>query len=169
MWKLIFHFRYQGMSCAPTNRNDAVEQEFGMRFCTTCAKMLPLSNFLPGKRHFKCSTHHRESKLRSLTGTPERRAVNSFRSRARQDMIMFGHAAVKVGAVHIRGMLTPERITNYSKYCIIPKTPDHPLSAENIMVATTAQRRYVISAWKAASNDAAAYRNSLAHILTSPF
>lgn len=148
------------------NRNDGTEREIGMRFCTTCAKMLPLENFFPGKRHFKCITHLRESKLRSLTGTPERRAENSFRSRARQDMVMFGHAAIKVGAEHIRELLTPERITNYSKYCIIPKTPDRPLSAENIMVATTAQRRYVISAWKAASRDAEAYRSSLDHILT---
>ena len=157
------------MQRSPLNRNDGTEREIGMRFCTTCAKMLPLDNFFPGKRHFKCITHLRESKLRSLTGTPERRAVNSFRSRARQDMVLFGHAAVKVGADHIRDMLTPERIANYSKYCIIPKTPDHPLSAENIMVATTAQRRYVISAWKAAARDAEAYRRSLAHILTSPF
>ena len=83
-------------------------------------------------------------------------------------MIMFGHAAVKVGAVHFRGLLTPERITNYSKYCIIPKTPELPLSEDDIFVATTAQRRFVVSMWKAGAKSAAVYRSSLAFVLNAP-
>ena len=77
-------------------------------------------------------------------------------------MVLFGHTSIKVGVKQIRALMTPEQMAAYSRYCIIPKTPELPLSEDNIIVATTAQRRFVVSMWKAASNDPEAYRKSLA-------
>jgi hypothetical protein len=148
--------------------NRRTEEEVGMRFCITCDKMRPLAEFATDKRRFKCVTHYRESRRNTVLGTPERRATNSFRSRARQDMVMFGHTSVKVGVKHIRAVLTQEQMAGFSKYCIIPMSPDMPLSEDNMVVVTTAQRRFAVSMWKAASKSAEAYRTSLAHILNVP-
>ncbi len=77
--------------------NGRTEEEIGMRFCITCNKMVPLAEFATGKRRYKCVTHYRESRRNTVFGTPERRAINSIRSRVRQDMVLFGHTSIKVG------------------------------------------------------------------------
>lgn len=148
--------------------NDRTEQEVGMRFCITCDKMMPLEAFSTEKRRFKCIAHYRESRRITVLGTPERRAINSIRSRVRQDMVLFGHTSIKVGVKHIRALMTQAQMADYSKYCIIPKTPELPISGDNIIVATNAQRRFVVSMWKAASKNPEAYRTSLAHVLNAP-
>ena len=148
--------------------NGRTEEETGMRFCITCNKMVPLAEFATGKRRYKCVTHYRESRRETVLGTPERRSINSIRSRMRQDMVLFGHTAIKVGVKHFRKLMTPGQLADYANYCIIPKTPDLPLTEDNILVATTAQRRFAVSAWKAASKNPEAYRISLAHVLNAP-
>ena len=148
--------------------NNRTEQETGMRFCITCNKMLPIAAFSTEKRRFKCIEHYRESRRITVLGTPERRAINSIRSRMRQDMVLFGHTAIKIGVKHIRAMMTQAQMADYSNYCIIPKTPELPLSEDNIIVATTAQRRFVVSMWKAGAKSPAVYRSSLAFVLNAP-
>jgi hypothetical protein len=83
-------------------------------------------------------------------------------------MVLFGHTAIKVGVKHFRKLMTPEQLAAYSKYCIIPKTPDLPLTEDNIFVATVEQRRFVVSMWKAGAKSAAVYRRSLAFVLNAP-
>ena len=148
--------------------NNRTEKETGMRFCITCNKMLPIAAFSTEKRRFKCIEHYRESRRITVLGTPERRAINSLRSRMRQDMVLFGHTSIKIGVKHIRALMTQAQMADYSNYCIIPKTPELPLSEDNIIVATNAQRRFVVSMWKMASKNPEAYRNSLAHVLKAP-
>ena len=165
---MFFVIDCQDMQTARSDINGRTEEETGMRFCITCNKMVPLAEFATGKRRYKCVTHYRESRRETVFGTPERRAINSIRSRVRQDMVLFGHTAIKVGVKHIRALMTSEQLAAFSKYCIIPKTPELPLSEDNIFVATVEQRRFVVSMWKAGAKSAAAYRRSLAFVLNAP-
>jgi hypothetical protein len=141
------------------------EQESGKRFCITCDKMLPLSEFAIGTRRYKCVTHFREMRRAIVLGTPERRAISSIRSRLRQDMILFGHTSIELSVHSIKAMLLPHQ--DCSKHCIIPRNPDLKLTKDNAITVTTAQRRYIVSSWKT-TRLASTYCSSLEHILNAP-
>jgi hypothetical protein len=157
----------QSTMFAKTNAMIQDEIATGMRFCITCNKHLSLDHFAPGRRKFKCITHYRESRRMTVLGTSERRAFNSLRSRARQDMILFGQTSMDMGVKLIGALLTPMQMENYSSHCIVPRDPSLPLSQDNSIAVTTAQRRYVVSIWKP-TRDAAVYRSALQHILNAP-
>jgi hypothetical protein len=71
---------------------------------------------------------------------------------------MMRQARLAMGVNDIKALLTPEHMSNFSKYCIVPRTPDAVLSPDNAIVVTTAQRRFAVESWK---SGAAAYRAAL--------
>ena len=92
---------------------------------------------------------------------------NSIRSRAYQDMRLFGQTSMGVGVNQIKELMSPAQMADFSAYCIIPKDPSVPMTRENAVAVTNAQRRYVVGTWKP-KRDAAAYRLALSYILESP-
>ncbi len=146
---------------------DMTEAESGMRFCRTCNKLIPLDQFARGKRRYQCITHFRKIRSGLAVGTSDRRMYNSIRSRAYQDMRLFGQTSMGLGVKQIRELLTPAQMADFSAYCIIPKDPAVPMARENAVAVTNAQRRYVVGTWKP-KKDATAYRLALSYILESP-
>ena len=142
------------------------EQETGMRMCVKCDKLLPLDQFDQKIRHYMCISHLKELHNHNTLGTHEKRAFNSIRCRAHADMLMFKQGKMYLPKSLVLTMLTKEQIANFSGYCIIPRRPDQPISKDNSIVVTSAQRRYIVSQWKA-SQDADQYERNLNHILSA--
>jgi hypothetical protein len=151
----------------PTNVAIRTEQETGKRFCIKCDKLLPLEQFKTNKRKYLCITHLRAMKKHYALGTHEKRAFNSLRCRARTDMLMFGMSRMVMGQKQVKTMLTPEQMTNFSKYCLIPKRPDQPLTEGNSIIVTSVQRTYVVGNWRS-TRDADQYERDLHYILSAP-
>lgn len=143
------------------------EQQSGMRLCKTCNKLLPLDSFKSAKRTYMCIMHTRALRRKFILGTQEKRAFNSLRCRARQDMLTFGHKSIAIPRKQVTAMLTEEQLRSYPDYCIIPRRPDVPLTPENAIVVTSCQRRYVVAKWKTTRN-ADQYEADLAFILGAP-
>jgi hypothetical protein len=122
---------------------DMTEKEIGARFCNSCNKMVSLDLFMPGKRRYQSAEHFRGIRRKLAVGTADRRLYNSIRSRAYQDMRLFGQTSMGLGVKHIRELLTPEQMADYTAHCIIPRDPTVPMTRENAVAVTTAQRRYV--------------------------
>jgi hypothetical protein len=142
------------------NTSIRTEQEIGMRFCSKCDKMLPLDCFKTNRRKYVCIVHLKEMNLHATLGTQEKRAYNSLRCRARADMLLFKQERMFLPKTLCLTMLTAEQIANFSDYSIIPKRPDQPLSQDNSIVVTSAQRIYVVKKWKSA-RDADQYEHDL--------
>ncbi len=138
-----------------------------MRFCIKCDKMLPLDQFKTRKRKYLCITHVRELKKHYALGTHEKRAFNSLRCRARTDMLLFGMTHMVMSQKQVASMLTEEQMTNFSKYCLMPRRPDQPLTLENSIVATSVQRKFVVGNWRSA-RDPDQYERDLQYILGAP-
>jgi len=154
----------QGFRQGAINVAMRTEQETGLRFCITCNKLVPLDQFRPDKRMYKCIPHHRAARLKVILGSHEKRAFNSLRCRARQDMILFGHDHMIMGYRTVMAMLTPEQLADFSNYCLIPKRPDQPLTKDNSIVVTSVQRMYIVGNWKK-SRDSDQYERDLQHML----
>ena len=146
---------------------DKTEQETGSRWCKSCDRMVALDQFAPGKRRYQCAAHYRGIRRQLAVGTTDRRMYNSIRSRAYQDMRLFGQTSMGVGVNQIKELMSPAQMADFSAYCIIPKDPSVPMTRENAVAVTNAQRRYVVGTWKP-KRDAAAYRIALSYILESP-
>lgn len=143
------------------------EQAIGQRFCKTCNKLLPLDQFNPNQRAYKCLTHLRAEKRFHVLGTHEKRAFNSLRCRARDDRLIFGQAKLIISRKQVTAMLTPEQMANYSRYCLIPRRPDLPLTADNSVIVTGIQRSFVVSNWKL-TKDSDQYERDLLYIIGAP-
>lgn len=143
------------------------EQHSGMRLCKACNKLLPLSEFHPTKRKFTCLTHLRAAKRKEILGTHEKRAFNSLRCRARQDMLMFGRKRMSVSRKQVEALLTDEQLSHFDQYSLIPRDPEDILSVDNIVVVSKFQRHYVIGRWRA-TRDPAQYKRDLDFILDAP-
>jgi hypothetical protein len=141
------------------------EEQTGVRMCTTCAKLLPLSDFPEGKRMYTCTKHFKEMKHVYALGTVHKRANHSLRSRAYMDMKrLFGQDRImNLSSKQILAMLTADQLDSYSKFSLIPKNPEKPLSIENCQLVTTMQRAYVMTNWKQ-SRDATKYASALQSI-----
>ena len=127
---------------------DKTEQETGSRWCKSCDRMVALDQFAPGKRRYQCAAHYRGIRRQLAVGTTDRRMYNSIRSRAYQDMRLFGQTSMGVGVNQIKELMSPAQMADFSAYCIIPKDPSVPMTRENAVAVTNAQRRYVVGTWK---------------------
>ncbi len=147
-----------------------VEQETGLRFCRTCDKMLPLERFAIGKREYVCMEHSRAMHLDAVLGTPEKRAFNTLRCRARKDMFMFGHLHMKIGINQVVSMLSAAQIADYTNYALVPIVPSKPLAKDNAVIITKAKWQFVVGNWKASTRnqDDAKYKRDLDFIINSP-
>jgi hypothetical protein len=144
-----------------------IEQKTGMRFCTMCNKQTPLSEFDMGKRIYKCEMHYKELKRHYMLGTVPKKAYNSIRCRAYQDMHrLFDQKSMHLSSKQILVMLTEDRLESYVKYCLIPRDPTQPLDVNNSVIVTTIQRSYVVAGWKA-MHDSAKYSSDLEFILST--
>ncbi len=124
------------------------EQETGLRFCIVCNKLVPLDQFRTDKRKYTCIPHLREARRDAILGSHEKRAFNSLRCRARQDMILFGHDHMIMGYKKVMAMITKEQLADFSNHCLIPKRPDLQLTQDNSTIVTSVQRMYVVGSWK---------------------
>lgn len=150
-----------------TNVMAITEQHLGLRLCKQCNKLLPLDRFRPDKRKYTCIEHLRAYKRKMVLGTHNKRAFNSLRCRARQDMLMFGHKRMAISRKLVTTILTDAQMADFSHYCLIPKNPDEILTADNVIVVNTFQRSYVVGRWRVA-RDTHQYTRDLAFILEAP-
>jgi hypothetical protein len=139
-----------------------------MRFCRMCDKLMPIASFAIGKRRYLCIDHHRALKREDVLGTPEKRAFNSLRCRARRDMVMFGHPRMEMGMKQLLSMLSAEQIAEYTKYSLVPIVPSKPLTKDNAVIITGSQRKFVFGNWKSSSQDDTKYKSALEFILNAP-
>ena len=144
-----------------------VEQLSGLRLCKACNMLLPLDQFRPKRSRFMCLYHLRASRRNLILGTDEKRAFNSLRCKARQDMVMFGHKHMTISRQAVNSKLSEEQIKNFNMYCIIPRRPDTPLTNENSIIVTSFQRKYVMAKWRV-TRDADMYEQDLKYILAAP-
>ena len=142
------------------------EKLSGKRLCLRCDQLLPLDKFSQKKREFTCIIHQRARKLKIATATQEKRAFNSLRSRARFDMVMFGHKKMVLPRKELMKMLTERQIENFSEYCVIPRRPSEILTIENAVVVGTHQRRYVVGRWRR-TRDFGQYERDLELLLSA--
>jgi hypothetical protein len=140
------------------------ENETGMRLCTRCDKLLPLDQFRARKRQYVCIPHLRLIQIHETLGTPEKRAFNSLRCRARSDMLLFHQDRMFMPRTLVTELLTAEQMANFSTYSIIPKRPDQPLSKDNSIVVTSSQRIFIVAKWRS-TRDPDQYERELNHIL----
>jgi hypothetical protein len=148
-----------------TNAGIRMDQEMGKRWCMKCDKLIPLDLFRPNKRQYMCISHLREISIQNTLGTQEKRAFNSLRCKARSDMLLFHQEQMFMPQTLVNSMLTAEQTANFSAYSIIPKRPDQPLSEDNSIIVTSAQRIYVIAKWRT-SRDPDQYECALNYILS---
>ena len=143
------------------------EEFTGVRFCTTCEKVLPLSEFGTDKRRYMCIKHYRELRKHYTMGSQEKRAFNSLRSRAYQDMVALGQKRLIMSRKQIIDKLTDEQLADYSNHALIPKRPDLSLTEINAIIVTSAQRSYIMSNWRK-SRDPEQYFQDLIFIMKKP-
>ena len=153
-------------SCNQTSANVTIlpEQESGMRFCKACNKLLPLNQFRADKRKYTCISHLRAAKRHQVLGTHKKRAFNSLRCRARQDMLTFGHKYMMISRKQVTEMLSDEHMAHFPQYGLIPIRPDKPLTFDNAVIASTFQRSYVLGKWKK-THDPIQYEQDLRFLL----
>ncbi len=142
---------------------DALEAAAGLRFCFDCQKLIPLSQFMPGQRIFKCRSHFLEWRRKLVSATPVKRSLNCVRAKSYQDLAIFGQKAMSMGSNEIRSLLTPEQLLDSSKVSIVPVDPRKPLSESNCAVITSDQRREVVNGWRK-NHDAEAYMEEIENI-----
>ena len=142
------------------------EQETGMRMCVKCDKLLPLDRFRGKRRRHLCIFHFNEIHRNEIMGTLEKRAFNSIYCKAHSDMIIFKQDKMFLPRTLVVNLLTKEQIANFSKYCIIPKRPDQPISEDNSIAVTSTQRRQIVAKWKTL-RDPGQYERDLDLVLAS--
>ena len=136
-----------------------------LRYCQACNELLPIDQFKPNsKRRFTCIPHLRAEDRRRVCGTPERRAYNSLRCRARDDMLTFGHTRINISRTKVLAMISEEQVARFSQYCLIPLRPDKPLAEDNAVIVSTDERRFVMNTWRK-QKDADAYERNIKAIL----
>jgi len=99
--------------------------------------------------------------------TIDKRALNSFRCRARIDALMFGHTGLKITQQELLDLLTETHIQEFPKFCLVPLTPNKPLTADNTIVISAQQRRFLIERWKK-SRDEKQYESDIELIASNP-
>lgn len=150
-----------------TNIMAMTEQHSGLRLCKKCDKLLPLDQFNPKKRKFTCKMHMRAIHHRTVLGTHEKRAFNSLRCRARQDQLLLKQPRIHISRKQVKALLTDQQMEDFSHFCLIPKDPTKILSAENVLVVSSLQRKYIMGRWRL-KQDVEQYRVDLEFILEAP-
>ena len=136
-----------------------------LRYCQACNDLLPIDQFKPNsKRRFTCIPHLRAEDRRRVCGTPERRAYNSLRCRARDDMLTFGHKRMDISRTTVLAMISDKHVAQFSQYCLIPLRPDKPLTSDNAVIVSTDERRFVMNTWRK-QKDADAYERNIKAVL----
>ena len=95
-----------------------------------------------------CLKHYRALRKHYTSGDHNKRAFNSLRSRAYQDMAAFGQTRMILSWKQIYAKLTDEQLADFSNHALIPKFPDQPLTQTNSLIVTSAQRTYLVANWK---------------------
>ncbi len=141
------------------------EVETGMRFCRGCNGLVPLDQF-PAERHrHTCTYHTSERRRKEVLGTPEKRAFNSIRCRARKDMIVFGHQRMFMGIKQVMSLMSAEQLADYKNFALVPIVPSQPISKCNVAVIGEAKRKALMANWKATNQDDAQYGRSLGLVI----
>jgi hypothetical protein len=118
------------------------------RFCRKCNLLLPLDKFAPNQRRFFCIQHSKRLHTPRKNGTPEKKALETLRSKSRGDKNVFGQPDFKLTNEDIKKILTDEQLKNVPAWCIVPIVPDKPLVANNAIVVAPAHRKHLIASWR---------------------
>jgi hypothetical protein len=146
---------------------DLSEAKTGVRMCTSCDALLPLSEFGKGKRMYMCAKHFKEVRRRYSLGSLPKVAFNSLRCRAYQDTKrLFKQPHMSITKKYILSLLNEEQLENFTNYHLIPLYPEDILSSYNSILVTTKQRHYVFAGWKE-TRDPARYKKDLSHVLST--
>lgn len=136
-----------------------------LRWCRACKELHPPQCFKPNHKHkFSCIAHLKEKQRQYTFGTHEKRAFSCLRFRAKQDKAVFRQQRMIMSKEQITAILSGDQMANYSLYSLIPKNPNKNLSADNALVVTMHQRRYIISRWKA-MHDVDEYKSDIDFII----
>ena len=147
--------------CLKSHDKQTVEK----RYCTVCQCYLPLQMFRPGNRKSKCIEHLREAQKKYVLGTADKRAFNALRCKARADMPLFQQRHMKISRREVVKMLTAAQIRNFSRFCLVPLRPDLPLTADNLTVVSSPERKFIVGNFRYAL-DSEKYQRDLRHILS---
>ncbi len=141
-----------------------MEEETGKRFCISCDAFIDKEKFFPGQRRYKCRFHFKQARKEIVKSTPTKRAINTLRSKAHQDMRRFNQPKMIMGVSDITTLLTPEQLEDFSNVAIMPRDPAEPLSLKNAAVISTVHRSSIMALWKGHRN-AAEYKRTIDDIL----
>ena len=150
-----------------TDSNDYVksdDKQTTTRYCSDCKCMRPLQMFRPGNSKSKCMEHLREAQRRYVLGTADKRAFNALRCKARADMPLFQQGHMKISRSEVTKMLTTAQIRNFSRFCLVPLRPDLPLTADNLAVVSSPERKLIVGNYRY-SRDPQEYQRDLRRIL----
>jgi hypothetical protein len=128
-----------------------------LRYCRECKALLPMEKFSQADRRFFCRAHYRLL----VYGTPEKRAIATFRKKALLDKNAFDQPAINITRKDIKDIATPEQMENYPLWAIVPVRPDRPLDSKNATVVSVAHRKHLTAAWKQ-NRDISEYQQILA-------
>ena len=136
----------------------------GKRFCRTCAAFLPVAQFdKTGPRRFYCTFHIRS--LFKTRGVNERATIN-LRKRLRRDLIaLSGKAVIHMTHEELLGLIKHAKKTpsDYHDLCLLPYDPEKPVTANNVLLASKEQRRFLVALYKM-NQDACQYKEAVQRI-----
>ena len=135
------------------------------RFCITCGEMVPIDRFRSKKRQYRCIKHAREKRRHQILGTAEKRAFNSMRTRANQDMRLLGMEYVGFEETNVFAAYAKTADATYKTHSLVPMDPQKPMCVpQNAVLIPSAARRFIMSNWRD-SPDAAKYGRDLQYVM----
>jgi hypothetical protein len=141
--------------------------EQATRMCIHCRRHVPLSSFKGGSRTRVCLVHARSLRVAYVLGTVRKRAFNCLRLRARHDRFAFGQSCITLSMEELLAFLSDDQIGDYSRWSLVPRHPDRVLSADNAVLVTNYQRRYLMCQWRSGKS-IEAYKDHLAFLTAKP-
>ena len=128
---------------------------------------MPIESFKEGSRTRVCLMHARKMRLRYSLGTLEKRAFNSLRLRARHDRFAFRQESIRLSSPEALAHLSPEQLRDYPRWSLVPRHPERVLDADNSVLVTNYQRRYLMCQWRT-DRCPRTYKNHLAFLVGKP-
>ena len=144
--------------------NNEPQNEIKLYYCKKCDDFLPLDKFKQRKDTKLCYTHLKERDRLNKRRNQAIRALNSYRTKAYADMLTFGMKRININGRDILTILSQDQISNFTNWSMVPRRPDQEITQGNVVMITSAQRRYLVATWKLTKN-ADEYENNLKNLL----
>jgi hypothetical protein len=135
--------------------------------CLHCGHDVPADQFRGGIRARVCIHHARKLRLKYNSGSPEKRAFNCLRLRARHDRFAFGQDCIRMSRDEALAFLSDEQLHDFKRWSLMPRDPSRVLSADNAVLVTNFQRHYLMCQWHT-GRCLLAYKEHLEFLLSNP-